>query len=175
MTDFDFPFFFNYPPYFTLQPVKETREKQVELWTELILRYCRQQRAYILSTSTADDNPLFYNRKIERRLNQDARLLFLGELVSRGNARWLDKDRRQCLVLWKKLQEWADTVYSLVRELGMQESVMTVDELSSGDEVAGTELEGAPHELLVEALKLLEAQGKAQLFSGEGDLGVKFF
>ncbi len=41
-------------------------------------------------------------------------------------------------MLWKKLQEWADTVYSLVRELGMQESVMTVDELSSGDEVAGT-------------------------------------
>lgn len=27
-----------------LQPVKETREKQVDLWTELILRYCRQKR-----------------------------------------------------------------------------------------------------------------------------------
>ncbi len=55
-----------------------------------------------------------------------------------GNARWLDKDRTQCLVLWKKMEEWAATVYSIVRELGMQESVMTVDELSSGDEVAGT-------------------------------------
>ena len=55
-----------------------------------------------------------------------------------GNARWLDKERRQCLVLWKKLEEWANTLYSFVRELGMQESVMTVDELSSGDEVAGT-------------------------------------
>ena len=41
-------------------------------------------------------------------------------------------------MLWKKLEEWADTVYRFVRELGMQESVMTVDELSSGDEVAGT-------------------------------------
>ncbi|CAK0782296.1 hypothetical protein CVIRNUC_005622 [Coccomyxa viridis] len=175
MTDFDFPFFFSYPPYFTLQPVKETREKQVELWTELILRYCRQSRTFVLSSDTSDDSPLFYNRKIERRLNQDARLLLLGELVSRGNGRWLDKGRQQCLVLWKKLEEWAATVYGLVRELGMQEAVMTVDELSSGDEVRGTELEGAPHELLVEALKLLEAQGKAQIFAGEGDLGVKFF
>ena len=41
-------------------------------------------------------------------------------------------------MLWKKLQEWADTVYSFVRGLGLQESVMTVDELSSGEEVAGT-------------------------------------
>ena len=55
-----------------------------------------------------------------------------------GNGRWLDKGRQQCLVLWKKLEEWASTVYGLVRELGMQEAVMTVDELSSGDEVRGT-------------------------------------
>ena len=41
-------------------------------------------------------------------------------------------------MLWKKLEEWAATVYGLVRELGMQEAVMTVDELSSGDEVRGT-------------------------------------
>ena len=41
-------------------------------------------------------------------------------------------------MLWKKLEEWAVTVYRFVRELGLQDSVMTVDELSSGDEVAGT-------------------------------------
>lgn len=41
-------------------------------------------------------------------------------------------------MLWKKMEEWANTLYSCVRELGMQESVMTVDELSSGDEVSGT-------------------------------------
>lgn len=41
-------------------------------------------------------------------------------------------------MLWKKLEEWADTVYGFVRGLGLQESVMTVDELSSGEEVAGT-------------------------------------
>ena len=61
-----------------------------------------------------------------------------GTVLLAGNARWVDKGRRQCLVLWKKPEGWADTVYSLVRGLGMQESVMTVDELSSGDEVAGT-------------------------------------
>ena len=33
---------------------------------------------------------------------------------------------------------------------------------SSGVPLLHAELEGAPHQLLVEALKLLEAQGKAQ-------------
>ncbi|KAJ4844655.1 hypothetical protein Tsubulata_049932 [Turnera subulata] len=28
--DFKLPHFFNYPPYFTLQPVRDTREKQVK-------------------------------------------------------------------------------------------------------------------------------------------------
>ena len=62
-----------------------------------------------------------------------------------GNGKWLDKGRQQCLVLWKKLEEWAATVYGLVRELGMQEAVMTVDELSSGDEVRGTGAHASLH------------------------------
>lgn len=41
-------------------------------------------------------------------------------------------------MLWKKLEEWAESVHGLVRDLGMQDSVMTVDELSTGDEVRGT-------------------------------------
>lgn len=34
--------------------------------------------------------------------------------------------------------QWADAVYGCARELGLQDSVMTLDELSSGDEVRGT-------------------------------------
>lgn len=55
-----------------------------------------------------------------------------------GNAQWLDKDRGQCLVLWKKIGEWADALYGVARDLGLQDSVMTIDELSSGVEVKGT-------------------------------------
>jgi hypothetical protein len=34
---FSFPPFFSYPPYFTIQPVKETRDKQLELWRDLVV------------------------------------------------------------------------------------------------------------------------------------------
>ncbi len=47
--------------------------------------------------------PLFSNAAISRRLNAEARRSFLDDLVAQGSADWLDKDRRSCLVLWKKV------------------------------------------------------------------------
>lgn len=58
-----------------------------------------------------------------------------------GNAKWLDKDERQCLVLWKKMEDWADAIHQWAMAAGMQDMVTTVDELSSGDEVRGTGIE----------------------------------
>ena len=49
----------------SLQPVRETREKQVQLWKELILDYCRSQKMYIISLE--EDFPLFSNPKIESK------------------------------------------------------------------------------------------------------------
>jgi hypothetical protein len=40
--------------------------------------------------------------------------------------------------MWKKLDAWAQAIYEWARSSGMQDSVMTIDELSSGDEVRGT-------------------------------------
>ena len=36
------------------------------------------------------------------------------------------------------MAEWADTLSRFADDLGLRESVMTLDELSSGDEVRGT-------------------------------------
>ncbi len=55
-----------------------------------------------------------------------------------GSAQWLDKGQQRCLVLWRALAEWADTLHGFARDFGLQDSVMTLDELSSGDEVRGT-------------------------------------
>ncbi|KAB1200110.1 Vacuolar protein sorting-associated protein 25 [Morella rubra] len=46
--NFKLPQFFNYPPYFTLQPVRDTRDKQVQLWKDLILDYCRTQKLFVI-------------------------------------------------------------------------------------------------------------------------------
>lgn len=47
-------------------------------------------------------------------------------------------------MLWKKLGEWADVLYSVIRQFGLQDTVMTLDELSSGDDVTGTGTAASP-------------------------------
>lgn len=61
--EFKLPNFLNYPPYFTLQPVRETREKQIQLWKELIIDFCRTQKVFVIGLE--EDFPLFSNPAIE--------------------------------------------------------------------------------------------------------------
>lgn len=172
--DFKLPQFFNYPPYFTLQPVRDTREKQVQLWKELILDYCRTQKIFVIGLE--EEFPLFSNQLIERSLSNEAREAFLLALVSEGRAEWLDRGHRKCLILWHRIQDWADILLHFVRDNGFEDSVMTVEEIRTGVESRGTELHGIDRIILMRALKLLEHKGKLAIFKGTSadDEGVKF-
>ncbi|KAJ6817916.1 vacuolar protein sorting-associated protein 25 [Iris pallida] len=172
--NFKLPNFFNYPPYFTLQPVRETREKQVQLWKELILDYCRSQKIFVIGLE--EEFALFSNKEIERSLSHEARDVFLSALVNEGRAEWMDKNHRKCLILWHRIQDWADHIINFVKENGFEDSVMTVEDIRSGIESRGTELEGIDRGVLMRALKLLEQKGKAAIFKGSStdDEGVKF-
>lgn len=57
---------------------------------------------------------------------------------------------------------------------GRAGDVLTLDELVTGGELAGTDLEGAPRELVLAAARTLEARGRAAVFGAGDDLGVKF-
>ncbi|GAX78043.1 hypothetical protein CEUSTIGMA_g5485.t1 [Chlamydomonas eustigma] len=172
---FPYPSFFSFPPYFTLQPVKETRDKQSTLWGELILSFCKHFKIFIIAVEE-DSFTLFCNPSINRKLNLEARRSFLDDLVKEGNALWLDASHQKCLILWKKVQEWASLIHSFAKTYGLSDFVMSVEELSSGDDVRGTDLQGLHREILIRALKLLESQGKAKLFQGAtpDEEGVKF-
>ncbi|XP_078446947.1 E2F/DP family winged-helix DNA-binding domain-containing protein [Wolffia australiana] len=171
---YELPQFFNYPPYFTLQPVRETREKQTRLWTELLIGYCRSQKVFVIGLE--DEFPLFTNPVIERSLSYEAREEFLNALVSEGRAEWMDKGRKKCLILWLRIQDWADRILEFVRENGLENSVMTVEEIRSGIESRGTELEGIDRGVLMRALRFLEQKGNLAIFKGSSadDDGVKF-
>ncbi|GAQ79847.1 hypothetical protein KFL_000390360 [Klebsormidium nitens] len=171
---FELPYFYNYRPYFTLQPVRDTREKQIQLWKELILSFCKHYGMYIVDV---DDFPLFANKSIERKLTNEARELFLNALVMEGRAEWLGKDHRKCLLLWRRIEDWADLIISWVQENALENGVVTLDEMRTGDEARGTDLENLEMIILERAVRLLEARGKAQMFKGSSadDTGVKFF
>ncbi|KAH9605914.1 hypothetical protein KSS87_010239 [Heliosperma pusillum] len=109
-------------------------------------------------------------------LSHEAREAFLSALVAEGHAAWMDKGHRRCLVLWHRIQDWAEIIFHFVRDNGLEDSVMTVEELRTGVESQGTELHGMDRTVLMRALKLLENKGKLAIFKGSStdDEGVKF-
>jgi len=46
-----------------LQPVKDTREKQIQLWKELILKYCKYRKCFLIDLE--EEFPLFENTSIQ--------------------------------------------------------------------------------------------------------------
>ncbi|MED6220332.1 Vacuolar protein-sorting-associated protein 25 [Stylosanthes scabra] len=172
--EFKLPPFFNYPPYFTLQPVRDTRDKQIQLWKDLILDYCKTQKVFVIGLE--EEFPLFSNPVIERSLTHEARETFLSVLVVEGRAEWMDKFHRKCLILWHRIEEWAEILVQFARDNGLEDGVVTIEEIRFGTESQGTELQGIDRTILNRALKILEQKGKLVVFKGTStdDEGVKF-
>ncbi|WPT14395.1 Vacuolar protein sorting-associated protein 25 [Picochlorum sp. SENEW3] len=191
---FDFPEFWEYPPYYTVQPVAETFHKQKELWCGLILRYCKHTRTFIIDVHD-EDLALFRNKKIDRtyivlcacivlaqlicgldvgHLDRGEKRVFLDALVEDGKAIWVDK-KDTCLILWKSVDEWADSVYSWCKN--MAESVILVDDLCGHDgEMQGSDISGLPMALVVPVIACLEKSGRAKKFKSKtGEAGLKIF
>ncbi|RXH78933.1 hypothetical protein DVH24_034140 [Malus domestica] len=72
--------------------------------------------------------------------------------------------------------DWANIVLDFVKDNGLEDNVMTVEEIRSGIESRGTELHGIDRTVLMRALKLLKQKGKLAIFKGTtgDDEGLKF-
>jgi len=101
----------------------------------------------------------------------------MNDLVNQGYGEWLEIQKIRCIIFWKKPSEWAELIYKWVNDSGLIGRVCTVYELREGDDTASTEFHGMDQIVLLKILKVLETQGKAQVFSGNEsqDYGVKFF
>ncbi|KAK5626341.1 hypothetical protein RRF57_002056 [Xylaria bambusicola] len=78
-------------------------------------------------------------------------------------------------VYWRTPEEWAALVEAWVDETAQKGTVLTLYELSQGEDTTGTEFHGLDLELLQKALQVLVKRNKAQIFGQEDQLGVKFF
>ncbi|XP_037078379.1 vacuolar protein-sorting-associated protein 25-like [Pollicipes pollicipes] len=172
MADFEWPWQYKFPPFFTLQPNTETRQKQLEAWRALILGFCRHHRVYIIDLAEYLDSPLFNNADIKRRLSEESIQAVLDELASTGHVEWIDKSKRRCYVFWRTPTEWGQLIYAWVTDSGMTGSVCTFFELTQGDDVADQPFQGLAEEVLLKALGTLQQAGKAEVM---GTDGVKFF
>ncbi|XP_031558180.1 vacuolar protein-sorting-associated protein 25-like [Actinia tenebrosa] len=177
---FEWPWQYNFPPFYTLQPNLDTRNKQLDAWCDLILSYYKNKKAYMLDVTEAMSSELFYNKKINRKLSKEALDTILEELNKKGNLEWEDKTKQRCHVMWRKPEEWAALIFKWIEDNSMTDTVCTLYELMSGDDTVNQEFHGIDMWMMKKALSVLESKGKAQMFEApdatdESGLGVKFY
>ncbi|KAM9772866.1 vacuolar protein-sorting-associated protein 25 [Syngnathus typhle] len=172
---FEWPWQYNFPPFFTLQPNVDTRQKQLAAWCSLALAYYRHQKLYTLDVMEAQESPVFNNRKIKRKLSVEAIQVVFEELRKKGNLEWMDKNKSRCLVMWRRPEEWGKLMYNWVSKSGMNNTVFTLFELANGDDTEGEEFHGLEEWMLLRSLQALQTEGKAEIFSMDDGKGVKFF
>lgn len=173
MSSFVYPWEYNFPPFFTIQPNQDTRRAQLSKWRSLVLNYCMANKIYSMETKTASNHPLFYNKAIGRQLTSEGLSVVLEDLREHGNLEWGDKGKAQFYVHWKTVGEWAQILHHHASESGLLNTVCTFYELV-GDDAQGKEFYGLDENVLKKALQHLEGQGKAALISFDGNEGVKF-
>ncbi|KAL7817563.1 ESCRT-II complex, vps25 subunit [Trichoderma aethiopicum] len=181
---FIFPREHSFPPFFTRQPNLAIHHAQLTKWSALVLSYARHHRLFRLVVSSAAESELFCNRAINRKLSpadirevldfmrKDGRAEFV-RATAGGDAGTAAGD--VVLLYWRKPEEWAALVEAYVEETAQKGSVLTVYELTEGENTRGAEFHGMDNQVLMKALNILVKQGKAQIFGSEDSLGVKFF
>ncbi|KAM6477275.1 ESCRT-II complex subunit-domain-containing protein [Trichoderma sp. SZMC 28011] len=188
---FPFPREYFFPAFFTRQTNITIHHAQLTKWSALILAYARHHRLFRITISAAADSDLFYNRGIDRRLSppdirevldfmrKDGRAEFLRPGESNGAADASSSAAAAggdvVFLYWRKPEEWAALVEAFVEETAQKGSVLTVYELTEGENTRGTEFHGMDNQVLMKALNILVKRGKAQIFGSEDSLGVKFF
>jgi ESCRT-II complex subunit VPS25 len=63
----NWPAIYSFPPFFTLQPNSQTKEKQLASWLELVLAYCKTRKLSRFNLNNESESELFFNDKISRK------------------------------------------------------------------------------------------------------------
>lgn len=172
MTTFNYPWEYNFPPFYTIQPNLETRKAQLEAWRSLILDYCQYHNIHQLHLRDWLNKPPFYNESIDRRLNLNSLQLIIDSLVEKKSAEWVSNksNKETCLIYSRPPSQWAEVIYNYVKEKSIQNSILTFYELLEAD----SEFHQLDETIFLKALKILEKQGKAAVIEMDGSRGVKF-
>eukprot|EP00043_Microstomoeca_roanoka_P001048 m.30621 g.30621 ORF g.30621 m.30621 type:complete len:181 (-) comp10625_c0_seq1:167-709(-) len=178
MASFQWPWQYNFPPFFTLQPNDETRTKQLEGWKQLVVAFTKQHKLNRLVLSECASMELFHNKQLNRTLSSDGIVAVLDYLQQSGHAEWKDSSKTECAIFWRSPKEWGDIIYKWAVDTGNTDTVCTFFELLEGETGEGQAFYNMDRHVFRRALEQLQKEGKAEVFSTDDDDsadGVKFF
>jgi len=176
MGDFSFPSYYNFPPFYTIQPVASIREKQLKLWCDFLTSYLKAHNKWSISVQEDAKTELFFNASLNRALPTEGIQAVLQELCSLGHAEWDDAKQTQCTVSYKTFGDWAEVLYTWAQQNSYINQISTIYELHAGEESTGAAFHGLPQAVIVASLRVLQTQGRVLLIAGQdvSEMGVKF-
>uniref|UniRef100_A0A6B2LM09 ESCRT-II complex subunit VPS25 n=1 Tax=Arcella intermedia TaxID=1963864 RepID=A0A6B2LM09_9EUKA len=152
-----------------------TRKKQVDMWIDFILDYTKFHKLSQIQLNQHLNSPLFCNSKINRKLSYESAHYILEELVKKGNAEWMDKEKTGVYVYWYKIDHWASLIYKYITDNNMIDVVCTPYELTESDEVSDQEFYQLDNNVFMKAIKHLEEKNLSKIITGNsGEIGIKF-
>ncbi len=173
---FNIPDYWSFPPLFTIQPCESTKEKQMKMWSDIILKYHESLNENIMVPGSFE---YFTNANIDRTLSQAGRILVCDYMVLNGQAEWIGEDmniKNRIRLIFKSVDTLAGELYKYADTIGLKGQVLTIYELHSGEEHHDASFAGSDPIMIERALEKLQNEGKCTIFSGESDAdkGVKF-
>jgi ESCRT-II complex subunit VPS25 len=112
-----YPKIHSFPPFFTLQPNENTRQKQLLLWVEMIKEFCQTTKTYHLT----QNHEIFANKQIDRKVTRE----LLEHIVDSTQSLEWNKQKTQILCLWFSVEEWAQKIQSYIESKSLQQTVLT--------------------------------------------------
>ena len=77
--------------------------------------------------------PHWENAAIGRRLPESGIRLVMEQIVSRGNGEWVDEAHTSCRIFYRTPAEWGAHVLAWALDHGLEDTILTIFELHSGD------------------------------------------
>ncbi|SMN21033.1 similar to Saccharomyces cerevisiae YJR102C VPS25 Component of the ESCRT-II complex, which is involved in ubiquitin-dependent sorting of proteins into the endosome [Maudiozyma saulgeensis] len=176
----NFPPIYSFPPLYTRQPNAVIRNKQIDSWIDIILSISKQQSLWEIDSQgkfIQSDINIFDNKNIDRIVSP----LFIKEILQNmiKNQKLISKDdvgnSSSYFILWKNLDSWASLMLEWFETTNKLNQVVTIYELTSGDESIDWEFHSMPDSLVSKCLRLLVKRGRATILKDEfnKDIAIK--
>jgi ESCRT-II complex subunit VPS25 len=160
---FKFPGVYDFPPFWTLQDVMETKRRQIDMWCDLIFRYTKSKNQSEFDLIPALGSDLFRNPKINRSLDRPTAQFFLDRLVDRRNASWVNAEKTRVKMIWRLPAQWADIFQEWAERTSFKNTVLTYWELREGDGTLSEPFHLMDMDVMRETFELMEKQKRAQI------------
>ena len=171
------PEYHAWPFFYTIQKNVDTRERQMKMWSDLILAYCKHRGTYTASLGELYAAPICNNSNINRRLSMENLKRVTDWMKQNKFADYTADSQEAMFVYWRPLQEIADAIHRWADSTGRIGSVETILDLTDDDSNRNEIFYQMPVELVLRACATLQDVGKAQVFYSDNTdtHGVKFF